>query len=118
MSLRVVACAVAEDVQGDWPVSLLRVRFRWHEPPARFAIWLRVANLPESDFGLRVQVSRGRKLVFSSVEELILPGTDFVERVFVLARRNLRPKTYRVDVLLNGLVAHKLILDLGAPEVS
>lgn len=117
MSIRVVACVAAEETVGDWPVSLLGVRFRWQAPPLKLAVWVRISNLPEGPFGLRLQVSRGRTLVFSSVEELILPGADFTEKVFTLGGRNLRPKTYRVDVLLDGRVAHKMVLDFGAPEV-
>lgn len=116
MTLRIVAAVCCEEVAPPWPLTLKGVQFRWKSPPVQFCIWVQVQNQSERPFSMRFELSRASELVYQSEDELILDGLSRVERFVRVSAEELGQKTYRVDIVLNDVAAHRLMVDFGSKE--
>ena len=117
MPLTVVSTVCCENVTGSWPCTLERVRFRWPSPPEEFCVWVLVQNLSGKPFSMRFEMTRVSDLAYSSEDELILKGNTRVERFARFKGTDLEPKTYRVSIVLNDVVAGNFVVDLGSKEL-
>ena len=117
MPLTVVSAVCCENVSATWPYTLERVRFRWASPPDEFCVWVQVQNLSEKSFTWRFEVTRVSDLVYASEDELILSGSTRVERFARFQGADLEAKTYRLNVVLNDVVASSFLIDLGSKEL-
>ena len=117
MAVTVTRFVVCEHATRTAPHTLRRVRRSWKEPPSSFGIYIEFQRQNEQrEFAWRIRIWRGNRPLGETVEELELGGRKFVECVNNVALQSAEPKTYRLEVLIDGVPQASTMIDFGDTE--
>jgi len=113
---RFVTC---DSISRTVPFTLRRVRRHWRWPPHRLGIYIEFQRHDEgAEFSWCLRIWRGTVLIDSTVSELELPGTRFIEYTQETRLQDASPKTYRLEVVIDGVSAASTVIDFGAQEAA
>ena len=110
--------AACDEADAGPPLRLFGIRRYWPRTPERVDLWAEISNPDEQDFYWSIRVLRGSRLVYESVEELVLTGDRYASIVVQLYTPDAEPKTYSIEFLLNGVFARRLVVDFGFNEAQ
>ncbi|MCZ7606433.1 MAG: hypothetical protein M5U25_10235 [Planctomycetota bacterium] len=117
--LKLVTAVVCESASEAAPYTLIRVRKRWRTPPAELCVYLEVLNATGEPYDVAAQIRRKSTIVAAFETELVLMSKrDLDEVILTLPLEGLEPRTYGINLLLNGVVADTLWVDFGHPEAA
>lgn len=111
---RLVTC---ERVGAKGPHTLWRVRRAWRSPPERLGVYVEFHRPNEAqDFDWFLRIWRGSNLVVETEVELEIGVGRFVESTNNFGLLQAEAKTYRIEVVLNGVPIASTVIDFGDPE--
>ena len=113
---RLVTC---EHVTSRAPHTLMRVRRAWRQPREELGLFIEFFRADEAEvFDWSVRLLRGTKVVYESVAQMELADRQFIEYAFNLGFSQIDSKTYRVEVLIGGVIDAFCVINLGSQEAD
>ncbi|MCB9932479.1 MAG: hypothetical protein H6841_03565 [Planctomycetes bacterium] len=111
---RLVTC---EKVGARRPHSLWRVRRAWRSPPEQLGIYVEFHRPDETqEFDWFLRIWRGSNVVVDTEVEMELGAGRFVESTYNFSLLQAEAKTYRIEVVLDGVPVASTVIDFGDPE--
>jgi hypothetical protein len=117
--LKLVAAIVCESASELPPYTLVGVRKRWASPPNEICVYLEVFNFTGDPYEATARIRRRSVEVASFESELVLmTRRDRDEIILALPLDDFEPKSYSIDVLLDGVVADTIWVDFGHTKAA